>query len=128
MAHILLIEPDRVLAEILARTLFMAGHQVTPCASAQSAIMAADQARPDVVILELQLIAHSGIEFLYEFRSYLDWQHIPVLVHTGVPLGEFAASRQLMKDELGIKAYLYKPSTSLKHLLRHVNQFAPSPA
>lgn len=128
MAHILLIEPDRILAETVARTLLAAGHRVTPCASAQSAIMAADRTRPDLVVLELQLIEHSGIEFLYEFRSYLDWQHIPVLVHSGVPLGEFAESRQLMKDELGVRAYLYKPTTSLKHLLRRVNQFAPAPA
>lgn len=128
MASILLIEPDRILAETYTRTLHAAGHDVIPCASAQAAIMAADKMQPDIVILELQLIEHSGIEFLYEFRSYLDWQHIPVLAHTNVPAGEFAASAQLMKDELGIAAYLYKPKTSLKALLKQVSQCCPQAA
>ena len=128
MANILLIEPDRVLAETFVRTLLSAGHEVIPCASAQAGIIASDKIKPDIVILELQLIEHSGIEFLYEFRSYSEWQNIPVLVHTIVPSGEFAASRQLLSDELGVTAYLYKPTTSLKKMLSHVNQLAPSPA
>jgi DNA-binding response OmpR family regulator len=128
MARILLVEPDRLLAETLVKTCLAAGHEVVPCASAQAAIMAADKDQPDLVILELQLIEHSGIEFLYEFRSYLDWQHIPVVVHSYVPLGEFTASAELMKNELGVRAYLYKPTTSLHSLLRHINQFCPQAA
>jgi two-component system phosphate regulon response regulator PhoB len=73
MANILLIEPDRLLAEIYQRALSSEGHNVVVCAGAQSAILSADQSTPDLVILELQLVEHSGIEFLYEFRSYSEW-------------------------------------------------------
>ncbi|MGC1177147.1 MAG: response regulator [Candidatus Saccharimonadales bacterium] len=117
MSRIFLIEPDRVLAEIYQRALARAGHEVVVCAAAQAAILVADKTRPDVVIVELQLIEHSGIEFLYEFRSYPDWQRIPVIVHTHVPPGEFAGSWQLLKDELSVHAYLYKPHTSLRQLV-----------
>ncbi|MDB5170496.1 MAG: hypothetical protein JWO35_190, partial [Candidatus Saccharibacteria bacterium] len=41
MANILLIEPDRLLAETYCQSLIGAGHSVVPCASAQAAIMAA---------------------------------------------------------------------------------------
>lgn len=125
MARILLIEPDRVLAETYRQCLELTGQTVVPCASAQAAILAADQQQPDVVVLELQLIEHSGIEFLYEFRSYPDWQHIPVVVHTHVPPVEFANSGQLLREELGVAAYLYKPVTSLKKLLRTVGEQLP---
>jgi DNA-binding response OmpR family regulator len=125
MAQILLIEPDRLLTETYYQALVAAGHQVAACAGAQAAITAADQARPDLVILELQLIEHSGIEFLYEFRSYPEWQSIPVLIQTQVPPGEFADSWQLLRHELGINAYLYKPQTSLRQLLANVRDQLP---
>jgi DNA-binding response OmpR family regulator len=119
--NILLIEPDWVLAETYGRAFQAEGHNVVPCASAQSGIQAADKQSPDLVVLELQLIDHSGIEFLYEFRSYSEWQHIPVIVQSHIPPAEFAANWQLLKQELGVQEYLYKPSTNLVRLLGSVN-------
>lgn len=125
MAQILLIEPDRLLAETYTRALQAAGHHVVVCAGAQAAIMAADQQCPDIVILELQLVEHSGIEFLYEFRSYSEWQAVPVIIQTGVPPGEFNDNRRLLKEELGVQLYLYKPVTSLKQLVATVHEYLP---
>lgn len=124
MAQILLIEPDRLLARIYFECLTKAGHHVQICATAQSAVFCADEIKPDVVILELQLVAHSGIEFLYEFRSYPDWQSVPVVVNTNVPAGEFSGSWQLLRDQLGVTQYLYKPVTTLKKLLSTLTEFA----
>lgn len=128
MAQILLVEPDRRLAEIYSRALTGAGHEVMVSSGAQAAILAADRARPDLVLLELQLIEHSGIEFLYEFRSYPEWQDIPVLIHTSVPVGEFADSRQILGKELGVEVYLYKPRTSLSRLIGSVRDQLSVPA
>lgn len=128
MSQILLIEPDRVLAETYRQALLAGGHTVVCCASAQAGIISADQHRPDVVILELQLIEHSGIEFLYELRSYQDWQNIPVIVHTMVPPSEFTANRNLLKSQLGVDTYLYKPDTSLRQLLSSISERIPAAA
>ena len=128
MAAILLVEPDKILAQIYAVALGGTDHRVTICAGAQAAITAADRAAPDIVVLELQLVEHSGIEFLYEFRSYPEWQTIPVLIHSQVPPAEFAASRQLLEEELGVRDYLYKPRTSLSELLAAVRGQLPVPA
>ncbi len=122
MADILLIEPDRLLADTYLEALAAAGHSVGVCAGAQAGVLVADQTRPDLVVLELQLTSHSGIEFLYEFRSYPDWQDIPVVVHTNVPPTEFDTNQQLLKDELGVVAYLYKPQTTLAELVEAVNE------
>jgi DNA-binding response OmpR family regulator len=123
--HIILLEPDRMLAETYGKCFATDGHTVTPCASAQAAIMAADQQRPDVVVLELQLIEHSGIEFLYEFRSYIEWQSIPVLIHSHVPAHEFSANTTLLSEQLGVNQYLYKPHTNLELLLHAVGKYSP---
>lgn len=125
MAQILLIEPDRVLAESYVQALIHAGHEVQAAGGAQAAVMSADAILPDLVILELQLVEHSGIEFLYEFRSYADWQQVPVIIHSQVPQAEFADSGQLLQDELGVKTYLYKPRTSLEELLTTINEHLP---
>lgn len=121
MAQVLLIEPDRQLARVYFDALTHAGHKVQICATAQAGIFCADDIQPDIVLLELQLVAHSGIEFLYEFRSYPDWEKIPVVVVTNVPAGEFSGSWKLLRDQLCVSQYLYKPLTSLRHLLRTVN-------
>ena len=120
MAHILLIEPDRMLADTYKRGLEASGNSVVMCASAQSAVFAADEITPDLVIMELQLIGHSGIEFLYEFRSYSEWQNIPVIVHTQVPPSEFSDSWTILKDTLRIEEYLYKPITTFSALSHSV--------
>lgn len=122
--RILLIEPDYILSKTYTHALESEGHKVITTKGAQSAIDMADKTTPDLVILELQLIEHSGIEFIYEFRSYQEWQNIPLLVLTTVPPGEFSGSWQLLKDELKVSTYLYKPQTSLKKLIEVVKEFS----
>jgi len=119
---ILLVEPDRLLARSYTQALQRAGHEVVVAVTAQTAIFEADTTAPDMVILELQLTRHSGIEFLYEFRTYSDWQNIPVIVVSHVPPTEFTDSWEILQNELGIVAYHYKPSVSLTKLVQIVNE------
>ena len=123
---ILLLEPDKVLADTYRLALMNAGHKVLMCATAQAAIFAADDLQPDVVVVELQLTGHSGIEFLYEFRSYDDWSSTPVVVLTNVPAGEFNGSWELLRDQLGVAAYHYKPLTNLRTLIRSIETLVPT--
>lgn len=121
MAKILLIEPDRVLAGIYYEALVAAGHEVNVAPGAQSAIMAADRVRPDLIVIELQLVDHSGIEFLYEFKSYSEWQDIGVIILSQIPPSEFNNSSAILKNQLGMIEYLYKPHTSLQKLTSSIN-------
>jgi DNA-binding response OmpR family regulator len=93
--------------------------------SAQAAVHEADQQMPDLVVLELQLPRHNGVEFLYEFRSYAEWQHIPVLVHTFVPPHELAQA-SILTRELGVVRTLYKPETTLAQLCAAVRKIVPA--
>jgi DNA-binding response OmpR family regulator len=124
MSHILLVEPDRLVAKTYMEALQSAGHSVQVCATAQSAIFCADEQPPDLLILEIQLVGHSGIELLYELRSYPDWQNLPVVIVTNVPAGEFQGSWQLLKNELGVQSYHYKPLFSLRALREMAAEYA----
>jgi DNA-binding response OmpR family regulator len=121
MSQILLIEPDRVLAEIYRQAMEGKGHQVSVCASAQAGVFVADQIEIDLAVVELQLVEHSGIEFLYEFRSYKEWQKTPIIIHSHVPPAEFSSSWNILKHELGISEYLYKPATNLETLINTID-------
>ncbi|HEY4161190.1 MAG TPA: response regulator [Candidatus Saccharimonadales bacterium] len=121
--HVLLIEPDRILARTYAQALSEAGCTVRHAVSAQQAVHEADQQTPDVVLLELQLPQHNGVEFLYEFRSYSEWLKVPVVVHSMVPPQELESAATLQK-ELGVADVLYKPETSLRRLCQAVQKLA----
>lgn len=120
MSQILLLEPDKLLAMTFFKALRTAGHNVQICHSAQSAVLCADEIKPDLIVMELQLVSHGGIEFLYEFRSYVDWQNIPLIILTNVPSSEFANSQNVLQNELNVSAYFYKPKTTLKKLLQSI--------
>lgn len=120
--NILLVEPDRILGPIIKTVLQKQDHNVVWCKSAQSALDSLDDKLPDVIIIELQLGIHNGIEFLYELRSYREWQHISVIVHTrNSNVLDHRFSRPF--SQLGVQALLYKPRTNLKQLARSVGQF-----
>lgn len=107
------------MARTIKSYLKTAGHSTIWCSSAQSAINAADTLMPDVVILELQLPTHSGLEFLYEFRSYPEWQNIPIIVYTN--LEEKEINNTITNDDsLGVSAHHNKSMSSLAELLASV--------
>lgn len=117
---ILLIEPNHLLAKTYVTALEYAGHSVRWQTNAGDAVLDADAERPSVVILEPQLSGHSGIEFLYEFRSYPDWQGVPVILQSFIPDHLSRGQKQV----LGIVDYLYKPATSLQRLTQTINRLS----
>ena len=119
--HILLIEPDKKLAGTYKAALEQQAHNVQLAAHAQDAVHQADTQRPNLILLELQLAKHNGIEFLHEFRSYPEWQDIPVILLTMVPPSSLNITEEIMQS-FGIVRCLYKPATSLKQLLEAVEE------
>ncbi|MGH7195666.1 MAG: response regulator [Candidatus Saccharimonadales bacterium] len=113
---ILLVEPDKFLAEAYQKALAAAGYDVVLATGAQDAIHEADQQTPDLIILELQMAGHNGLEFLYEFRSYPEWQRVPVIINSLVPPTE-TDENIVFWDYLNISAHLYKPRTTLSQLI-----------
>ena len=113
---ILLVESDYPTAKIYSEGLRSGGYKVRVSDNAQGAIYCVDESTPDLIILEIQQIKHNGYEFLYELRSYVDWQYIPVIINSFIPRHALGLDDVLM-SELGISAVLYKPTTSLSKLI-----------
>lgn len=99
----------------------MHGHSVCWARNAQTAVDAVDTELPDVIVLELQLGLHNGIEFLYEIRSYPEWQAIPILLYT---MNRRAADTAFAETlyQLGVQGIYYKPEVNPRQLRQKINQ------
>lgn len=117
MGRIVLIEPDVVLAQQYQKAITDDANEVVVTHSAATALSALDEPA-DMIILELQLGSHNGIEFLYEIRSYQDLATIPVVVLSNVNPSYVTTAQGY--ELLGISEYLYKPQTSLQQLKRTI--------
>ena len=121
---VLLIDSHKVSQSTIAQALD--GHSVDIAHDAEQAIHAASDRRPDVVILEMSLGGHSGMEFLYEFRTYEDRSTIPVIVYSSLRLGDDVLSSRAWQ-QLNVYAYLYKPEATLTQLKSAVEKAVVAP-
>ena len=121
MNSVLLLEPDKLLADIYQQTLEVAGYTVQLAITAEQAIQCIDAAKPDVVIISMELPRHNGVEFLYEFRSYREWQAIPTIVLTSLPSSELL-DNAVLRHQLGIETVLVRSQTRAADLVRAVKR------
>lgn len=123
MSLVLLIEPDKIIASNLSKVLIKAGHSVDWQVDPQIALDIADTKLPEVIIVDLILAGHGGVEFLYEFRSYPDWQEIPIVVFSTLSAEELKHTLSGF-EHLDISSYHYKPTTTLGELAQAVDRIA----
>lgn len=110
-----------MLAKIYKQALTKHGYAVLLAHDAQTAVTVLDNSeRCDLIILELQLVEHGGVEFVYELRSYSEWQELPIIIHTMVSPNSLGLTKTFFRN-YGIVEYLYKPATSIKTLLEVVD-------
>lgn len=116
---VLIVEPDRVIAQIYAEFLRFQGGRVRVVSSAQGAIMAVDHRLPDVIVLEPMMARHNGVEFLYELRSYQEWEGIPVVILSWQRASEYGGMVAL-GAQYGVAAFLSKHDTTLSVLAQTI--------
>jgi len=116
----MILETDKLLARNIGRCLETAGYQTDWQVDPQEAIISVDVQPVDLVIMDVLLAGRSGIEFLYEFRSYPDWASVPVIIYSSVPAREVGDS-VVGFEQINIRSYLYKPSTPVAQLIKIVD-------
>ncbi len=114
---IVLVESDFRLAELYKGAIEASDNtiEIFSETNAQSALHSIDVECTQLIILEIDLPDHNGFEFLYEFASYDDWRHIPVVVLSRLRKTYFS-QMVVAWEELGVVDYLYKAETSLHDL------------
>lgn len=121
MAKILIADDSRFQVQVLASSLEGKGFELTFAYDALQAWMAALRQSPDLILLDINMPAGTGLEVLKRLRRFTKTQNIPVVVITGdvSPIIESAVR------DLGITDFLHKPIE--EHLLRNTIDNALSP-
>lgn len=79
-AHILLVEDDSFLQELLARKFTKEGYSVSAAMDAEHAKKILAERLPDLILLDLVLPGTDGITFLGELKNDQRFQSIPVII------------------------------------------------
>jgi two-component system phosphate regulon response regulator PhoB len=81
-AKVLVVEDEEPISQLLAYNLQKEGFSVTTAADGDDAILALEEARPDLVLLDWMLPNVSGIELCRQIRTRTSTRDIPVIMLT----------------------------------------------
>ena len=111
-AHILVVEDDTTLRESLQYTLKNEGYAVTTAADGNAALRAAQEAQPNLVLLDLMLPGIDGLEVCRVLRRT---SRVPIMMLTA----KREEIDKVLGLEMGADDYLTKPF-SMRELLARV--------
>ena len=101
-AHILVVDDEQYVRELLRRTLEQEGYAVTLAADGSSALVRLREQTPDLVLLDIRMPDLTGYQVLERIREQFD---VPVIMLTGV-LEPTAVEQSV---GLGADDYIRKP-------------------
>lgn len=102
--HVLVVD-DTAVQELIALNLARAGHQVTRCGDAESALVRIGKQLPDMLVLEWDLPFQSGIALIRRLRAAAGTRALPIIM-----LSARACEQDtIMALECGADDYLRKP-------------------
>lgn len=111
MAHVLVIDDNEDINDLLKRLLKTEGHIVTSAPDGELGLVAIKRDRPDLVILDLNLPKMDGHEVCQRVKSDPTTQHIPIIMLTAAYTDAEDAKRGLAMgaDEYVIKPFMHVP-------------------
>jgi two-component system phosphate regulon response regulator OmpR len=110
-AHVLVVDDDRRLRDLLSSYLMKYGHRVTVAATAAEARVFLDGLSFDIIVLDVMMPGESGFDFAADLRSR---SQVPILMLTA--RGE--PQDRVRGLEIGVDDYLAKPFDPRELLLR----------
>ena len=121
---ILLVEDDRMIAEMYRYQLAREGYDVEIAADGRRGLEAIRAGKPDLVLLDIRLPVMEGFEVLEQLRTApADIRRIPILILSNY--GEPHLIREGM--ELGARDYLIKSATTPSALAGKIKSLLPPP-
>lgn len=114
---ILLVEDDVWLAELYRDILqTIDGCKVLHAPNAEAALAHIDTSQLNLIILDMFLPQHNGIELLHELASYDDSSKVPVVILSSVSPNDFGMSDERWR-QYGVQRYLDKSKTKPQDLV-----------
>ena len=109
LSHILIIDDDRDMLDMLQTTLSLDGFRVTVCDDGDEGIKKAEEHRPDLIVLDVMMPGKGGLEVMKEVRTKPATKEIPIMFLSAI--GDEAIVVQGLK---GADDYVVKPFKALE--------------
>jgi len=113
-AHVLVVDPDPAIRQLLALNLTRAGHDAASCLDAESALVSIDDGVPDMLLLEWDLPGQSGEALIRRLRARAATRELPIIM-LAARAGEHD---KILALESGADDYLTKPFNPRELLAR----------
>jgi two-component system phosphate regulon response regulator PhoB len=104
-AHILVVDSDAAVQDLIRLNLTRAGHAVESSADAESALLVLDDCLPDVLLLDWDLPGQSGLTLIRRVRAQPATRDLPIIM-VSARSGEHD---KIMALEAGADDYITKP-------------------
>lgn len=116
--HILIVDDEAEIRDLLSQYLGSAGFRITAAASPVEAFAAIERDAPHLVISDLQLEESDGLAMLEKIRARLP--DVPLILLTGVLFDHEVVERTLSRK---VNCYIEK-TAPLSHILAEIKRLA----
>jgi len=118
MKKILLIEDEKILADLLVKRLREENYDVSSAEDGEEGLKKIKEEKPDLILLDIIMPKKGGFEVLEEMQKSSELKDVPVIVisNSGQPV---EISRAL---ELGVKDYLIKTQFDPEEVINKVKR------
>jgi two-component system phosphate regulon response regulator PhoB len=113
-AHILVVEAEPAIQQLIGVNLTRAGHRVTCVPHAEAALEALGEALPEMVLLEWDLAGQSGIALIRRLRAHPHARDVPIIMVSARD-GE---QDKVLALESGADDYITKPFSPREMIAR----------
>ena len=113
-AHILVVDSDPAIQDLIRSNLSRAGHVVESCADAESAALVLDDCLPDLLLAEWDLPGQSGLALIRRIRAQPRTRDLPIIM-VSARCGEHD---KIMALECGADDYITKPFSPREMIAR----------
>ncbi len=110
-SNIILVEDDRLLAQMYQLRLQKAGYQVEIAGEADELWTLVQTIAPAVIVLDILLPKVNGLRILKDLRAHTRLRSVPVIILTNLHRVEIELTPEL-GELLGVVAYLVKSQTT----------------
>jgi len=118
MKKILIIEDEKILAEMYKDKFEEAGHQADLVFSSEQALDYLKKEKPDLILLDILLPRENGIYFLKRLKEIEEGSKVPVIAFSNYD--EPRTKKEAL--ELGAKAYLIKTQYTPKEIVEEIEK------
>jgi CheY-like chemotaxis protein len=121
MPYVLIVDDEPDSSEFVERFLHREGYKTACVPNGRAALEELIAGQPDAVVLDVRMPEMDGITLLEILRSYLRWNHLPVILLTAhADKGQIEQAR-----ELGVRHVFHKANFTLPALRDAIEQSIP---